>query len=88
MHDQYIIIIVTTPIIDNNGNILGVIGGVITANQLNEIVQNINVGEGSYAYVSDEKGVRIADKDIAVVADKRVDVETFASEQGYPVWQL
>jgi methyl-accepting chemotaxis protein len=81
--DNQLIIIATTPIIDDKGTILGVIGGVITADQLNEIVQNIDVGQGGYAYIIDGKGVRIADKDISVVAEKRLDVETFAAEPGY-----
>nr|WP_308743563.1 methyl-accepting chemotaxis protein [uncultured Anaerocolumna sp.] len=81
--DNKLIIIVTTPIVDKNNTIIGTIGGVITASQLNEIVQNIEVGTGGYAYIIDELGVRIADKDIAVVEEKRVDVETFAAEPGY-----
>ncbi|WP_176494649.1 methyl-accepting chemotaxis protein [Anaerocolumna aminovalerica] len=81
--DNKLIIIVTTPIVDKNNTIIGTIGGVITASQLNEIVQNIEVGTGGYAYIIDELGIRIADKDIAVVEEKRVDVETFAAEPGY-----
>ncbi len=81
--DNKLIIIITTPIIDSNGTILGVIGGVITAEQMNDIVRDIEVGAGSYAYIIDENGVRIADKDISVVEEKRVDVETFAAEPGY-----
>ena len=81
--DNQLILIVTTPIVDENDKILGVLGGVITATQLNDIVQSIVVGEGGYAYIIDQNGTRIADKDIAVVAEKRIDVETFASEPGY-----
>lgn len=81
--DNKLIIIITTPIIDHNGSILGVLGGVITAEQLNNIVQNIEVGVGSYAYIIDGNGVRIADKDISVVEEKRIDVELYANEPGY-----
>ncbi len=81
--DQQLIIIVTTPIVDDNNKILGVLGGVIIAAQLNDIVQNIVVGEGGYAYIIDQNGTRIADKDISIVLEKRTDVDLFASEPGY-----
>lgn len=81
--DNKLILIITTPIVDDKGTILGVIGGVITADNLNNIVKDIEVGQGSYAYIIDGTGVRIADKDIAVVEEKRVDVEQYATEPGY-----
>jgi methyl-accepting chemotaxis protein len=81
--DNKLIIIITTPILDSHGKILGVLGGVITSEQLNGIVQNIEVGVGSYAYIIDGSGVRIADKDISVVEEKRKDVELYANEPGY-----
>ena len=81
--DNKLIVIITAPVRDIKGNILGVLGGVITAEHLNNIVQNIEVGVGSYAYIIDGKGVVIADKDISVVEEKRVDVVTYAEEPGY-----
>lgn len=81
--DQQLIIVITAPIVDNDGTIVGVIGGVITASQLNDLVQKIDMGKGSYAYVIDSNGVRIADKDLAVVEEQRVDVKTFANKPGY-----
>lgn len=81
--DQKLIIIVTTPIIDSGGKILGALGGVITAEQFNDIVQNVNSGDYGYAYVLDKNGVRIADKDLAVVRDKRNDLELYAEDRNY-----
>ena len=81
--DNKLIVIITAPVRDIKGNVLGVLGGVITAEHLNNIVQNIEVGVGSYSYIIDGKGVVIADKDISVVEEKRVDVVTYAEEPGY-----
>lgn len=81
--DNKLIIIITTPIIGSDGNILGVLGGVITAEQLNAIVQNVEVGVGSYAYIIDGTGVRIADRDLSVVEEKRNDIERYGNEPGY-----
>lgn len=81
--DNQSILIITTPIINNKGDILGTIGGVITAKQLNEIVQNIDVGKGGYAYVIDEHGNGIADKDITTLENKKEEFETLKAQPEY-----
>ena len=81
--DNQLILIITTPIVDSDGTILGVIGGIITSEQLNDFIGNINVGVGSYAYMIDENGIKIADKDISVVREKRKEIELYANTPGY-----
>lgn len=81
--DQTMIMVATAPIIDTEGEIKGVIGGVITAEEFNNIVQEIDMGEGGYAYMLDSTGTRIADKDLAVVEEGRNDHETYQDQKGY-----
>lgn len=82
--DNKLIMIVTTPIYNPEGTkIVGVLGGVITAEQFNQIVQEIELGKAGYAYILSETGKRIADKDIEVVKEGRVDVEAYAEQSGY-----
>lgn len=78
--DKKLIIIITTPIKDQNENVLGVLGGVVTAQQFNDVIKNIKVGTNGYAYIIDKDGTRIADKDINIVKEKRKDVEAYAND--------
>lgn len=84
--DQQLIIVITAPIINDADQVVGVIGGIITAEEMNNIVQSIQVGENGYAYVLDSAGTRIADKDLSVVEQQRVDVEEYKSQKGYEAY--
>lgn len=81
--DQQLIIVITAPIKDDSGKIVGVLGGVITAEQFNSIVKDIKVGNTGYAYAIDESGNRIADKDIKTVQEKRNDLKKYANQAKY-----
>lgn len=82
--DGKLIMVVTTPIYNAaETEIVGVLGGNITAEQFNEIVQSIDLGENGYAYILDENGVRIADKDINVVIEGHNDIEEYGNTAGY-----
>ncbi len=81
--DNQIILILTAPIIDMNEQIVGVLGGVITAEQLNNIVSNIQVGDSGFAYGIDNTGTRIADRDLEAVKNFQNDSETYAGQAEY-----
>ena len=75
---------VTTPIYNKTCNrILGVLSGSVNATQFNQIVQDIDLGKNGYAYILDANGTRIADKDINVVIEGRVDVTAYEGVAGY-----
>lgn len=78
--NQKLVMLVTTPIKDQTGTIVGVLGGVIAADQFNTIVQNIKMGELGYAYIINKTGVRIADKSIDTVKEMHSDLNTYASD--------
>ncbi len=82
--DGKLIMVVTTPIYNaDETEIVGVLGANITAEQFNEIVQEIDLGENGYAYILDENGNRIADKDINVVIEGNNDIEKYEGKSGY-----
>lgn len=82
--DGKLIMVVTTPIYNKGANrIIGVLGGDINAEQFNQIVQDIDLGENGYAYILDANGTRIADKDINVVIEGRADVIEYEGVAGY-----
>ena len=82
--DQRLILIVTTPIYNAKGTeIAGVLGGVILAEEFNQIVQEMQVGENGYAYVIDSKGVRVADRDINAVIEGMNALESIEGQPGY-----
>lgn len=81
--DQKLIMVTTAPIVDQDGNILGVLGGVSTAEQFNETVQKIEAGKNGYAYLIDQSGKRIADRDIEKVESGQNDLELYAGKKEY-----
>lgn len=82
--DGKLIMVVTTPIYNaSETEIVGVLGANVTAEQFNEIVQEIDLGENGYAYILDENGTRIADKDINVVIEGHTDVVEYEGKAGY-----
>lgn len=82
--DGKLIMVVTTPIYNaDETEIVGVLGANVTAEQFNEIVQQIDLGENGYAYILDENGTRIADKDINVVVEGINDIEEYDGVAGY-----
>lgn len=82
--DNKLIMVITTPIYNAAGTeITGVLGGAIMAEQFNQIVQEVQLGENGYAYMLDENGKRIADRDINAVIEGKADVEEYAGQKGY-----
>lgn len=81
--DNKIILIVTTPIIDEHEKIVGVLGGVLTAEQFNDIVTNIQVGESGYAFGIDSTGTRVANQDLESVKNFQNDTEVYAGQAEY-----
>jgi methyl-accepting chemotaxis protein len=57
------IAIAITPIKDNQGNILGAVGGVVNTNTLKQMVEKCKVGETGYAYLVQKDGLTIAHPD-------------------------
>ena len=79
-----LVMLVTTPIFSLSGNRLaGVLGGKVDAEQFNQIVQAIELGENGYAFILDSQGTRIADKDIDVVKEGRVDIAEYEGDISY-----
>ncbi|MEG1994174.1 MAG: cache domain-containing protein, partial [Oscillospiraceae bacterium] len=68
--DKKLIMITATPIYGDQNSIVGVLGGVVTAQGFNDIVQQIDVGENGYSFVLDKNGVVIAHKDLEIVKNK------------------
>ncbi len=53
------IIVVAAPIKDDNGNVYGLIGGIINLSHISEIVNAEKLGDTGYAYMIDQEGLVI-----------------------------
>lgn len=81
--NSQMILVVTAPITDDGGTIVGVLGGVITAEQFHQTVQNIEVGQSGYAYSISADGTRIADRDLTAVQNFQNDSQLYAGQAEY-----
>lgn len=81
--DSRMIMVTTAPVKDSQGNVTGVLGGVITAEQFHSIVQNIEVGENGFAYSISSDGTRIADRDLQTVQNFQNDSSLYAGQAEY-----
>ncbi|WMM26431.1 methyl-accepting chemotaxis protein [Tissierella sp. MB52-C2] len=68
---QKLISIITSPIENNDGNIIGILGEVYDARKFNDIVENIKVGNEGYAFIVNKDGQIIAHSDVEQVLNKR-----------------
>ena len=81
--DNKLIMVIATPISNEQNSIIGVLGGVITAQGFNDIVQSIDVGKNGYSFVLDKNGVVIAHKDLELVKNKTNYIDMYSGQQGY-----
>ncbi len=81
--DQQMIMIISSPIINESEEIVGVLGGVILAKQFNQIVADIQIGSTGSAYCIDANGKRIADKDTTTVENFQNDFELYEGQPEY-----
>lgn len=54
------IIVIAGPIKDDNGNIIGVVGGTVNLDKITEIIGQEKLGKLGYAYMIDNKGIVMA----------------------------
>lgn len=66
-----LITVITTPIKDYWGNVIGVLGELHDSEKFNDIVENINVGESGYAFIINKDGQVIAHRDVQQVLDEK-----------------
>ncbi|MCY6371581.1 methyl-accepting chemotaxis protein [Clostridium ganghwense] len=69
--DGKLVILIATPIKDVNNNIQGVLMATLNVNVLNNIIENINMGNKGYGIVVNKDGVVIGHKDIQMVSSKK-----------------
>jgi methyl-accepting chemotaxis protein len=81
--DKKLILIISTPIKDNSGKVIGVLGSVLDAKIFNGIVQDIKVGNSGYAYVLGNTGKKIAHKDLDLIVSGEIDIEKYANQPEY-----
>ncbi|WP_425447568.1 methyl-accepting chemotaxis protein [Dethiothermospora halolimnae] len=81
--DNKLIIVVTTPIKDEYGQIVGVLGSVLDAEIFNKIVEDIKVGEKGYAFILDKNGKKVGHGDIEVVKKGEIDIEKYKDNEEY-----
>ena len=82
--DQKLIMIIATPIYKApfSSDIVGILGGVMTAEEFGNIVNKIDVG-GGYSFVLDGSGQVIAHKDIQYVKDCANFINQYDGQKGY-----
>ncbi|QGU94272.1 HAMP domain-containing protein [Clostridium bovifaecis] len=73
--DGEMVLSIAAPIKNNGGDILGVIVGELGISKLNVLVQQTKVGNEGYAFVIDNKGRKIAHKDMKLVLQGDNDIE-------------
>ena len=58
------------PIINDKGNIIGVLGAVRDGNELSQIISDITYGEGSSAYMINKEGTNVANTNKSLVLNR------------------
>lgn len=81
--DNKLIIIITTPIKDEHGEIVGVLGSVLDAEIFNKIVEDIKVGERGFAFILDENGRKVGHQDIELVKKGESNIEKYKDNEEY-----
>lgn len=72
--DKKMVIVISAPIKDTNGNIVGVLSGVNDASNLNKIIENIKIGTSGYAFIINKDGTRMSDKNYSLVKKASNDI--------------
>lgn len=81
--DTKLITVLTTPIEDYWGNVIGILGEIYDFKAFNNIVKNIKVGEKGYAFILNKDGQVIAHSDIEEVLAKRNYIIEKEKEKSY-----
>lgn len=63
------VIVVASPVLDENGQIIGVLGNTVNVEYFMEYINNITVGESGYAYLVDSEGTIISHPDFSRVGE-------------------
>lgn len=73
--DKKMTIVISSPIYDLNGNVVGVLSGVQDASKLNEIIANIDLTYDGYVFMLNKTGIKMSHKDYALVEKADNDLE-------------
>jgi diguanylate cyclase (GGDEF)-like protein/PAS domain S-box-containing protein len=63
------VIVVASPVLDENGQIIGVLGNTVNVEYFMEYINNITVGESGYAYLVDSEGTIISHPDLSRIGE-------------------
>ena len=75
--EGFSVITLCIPLKDDTGNLLGNLCGAIDLDDINEIIQNISIGESGYAFMLNRNGNYVAHKNMDLVFDKvKIDGKT------------
>ena len=73
--DKKMTIVISSPIYDENNNIVGVLSAVSDASKLNEIISNVNLSYDGYVFIINKNGVKMSHKDYSLVESADNDIE-------------
>lgn len=67
--DLKMVIVVSSPIYDNSGTVVGVLSGVTDASKLNEITSSVNLDYDGYCFILNKEGTKMSHADYTLVED-------------------
>ncbi|MBC2582321.1 methyl-accepting chemotaxis protein [Clostridium sp. DJ247] len=76
--DKKMVIVVSSPIKDNNGNVIGVLSGVTDASKINQIIEDTKINNGGYAFIISKDGTKMAHKNYELVKNADNDIKNLS----------
>ena len=64
-------IVIATPIKDDSGNFVGILGATLDLSKLEELRENVDFGKTGYAFITDANGTTLAHKDKNMVDEQK-----------------
>ncbi len=74
--DKKMVLIVSAPIKDKTGKVVGVLSAITDASKLNEIISNLDLKYDGYGFVINKSGVKMSHKDYSLVQNADNDLQS------------
>ncbi|KZL92615.1 methyl-accepting chemotaxis protein [Clostridium magnum] len=78
--DKKMVIVISAPIKDNDGNVIGVLSGVSDATKMNKILEDIKVNNDGYTFIISSDGTKMAHKNYDLVKNADNDIKNLSKD--------
>lgn len=73
--DKKMVVVVSAPIKDETGKVIGVLSGITDASKLNDIIASLDLEYDGYGFIINKSGVKMSHKDYSLVQNADNDLE-------------